>query len=100
MAKDAGLPIFVSPNNDENNRALVKHRGVRLLILLGPVALPILEEYSSAGVWECDGKEDQEEIVRMLTKSKRVWMAIGDGLANWNETKTVPVTFHSKFVAL
>lgn len=82
MAKDAGLPIFVSPNNDENNRALVKHRGVRLLILLGPVALPILEEYSSAGVWECDGKEDQEEIVRMLTKSKRVWMAIGDGLAN------------------
>lgn len=86
IAKEAGLPVASCPQNDENSRALVKHHGLRLLVLLGQkTALPLTEgEPHSVNVWQWpdEQEEDDEEIIRQLTIRKRVWVAVGDGLAN------------------
>lgn len=75
--------VSCAPGED-TSRALVKHRGVNLMVLLGQSAnLAIVEDASfSAGVWQMLSGVPEEEIVRHVTRRKRVWMAVGDGLAN------------------
>ena len=85
-AKEAGLPNIIATCllNDENNRALLKHHGLRKMIIIGPAQLPAITEPHMKPIIRLQGSVEisAQEIVSHVTLNKWVWMPIGDGLGN------------------
>lgn len=82
IAKDVGLPnvILTCTLNDENNRALLNHHGVHMLVLCGDVSLPSHPGDHVKKILEVDTKCNW--TVDHFVVHKCVWMATGEGLAN------------------
>ncbi|XP_057369530.1 betaine aldehyde dehydrogenase-like [Daphnia carinata] len=82
IAKDVGLPnvILTCTLNDENNRALLNHHGVRMLVLCGDVSLPSQPGHHVKKILEVDAHWNWTGDNFVV--HKWVWMATGEGLAN------------------
>lgn len=66
--------------NEENNRALLKHHGVRMLVACGTSSLPALAEAHIKRVLEL--KSSSDDVLDHLVVRKWAWIATGEGLAN------------------
>jgi hypothetical protein len=70
--------------NPENSRAVLKHHGVRAVLLAGNSGLPAVKESLEGAHLKrvCKvGPADPHTVLEHVSQPKWLWMPVGDGLA-------------------